>query len=131
MGNEEYGLQVDRVAELLAQRAKRKMGLPRELRLAGRESAPEPQQADRPSLPNWAELQPLDVSARARAMHEIMMIANGYSWQIAVTHYLMTKGAPYLSDLTMPQLEDLLDRMRGYVDAAETGASLEDYLPAV
>lgn len=129
MGNE-YGLQVDRVAELLAQRAKRKMGLPRELHLAGRESAPESQPVERPALPNWAELQPLDVSDRARAMHEIMMIANGYNWQIAVTHFLMTKGVPYLSDLSPPQLDDLLERMRGYVDAAETGASLEHFLPA-
>jgi len=59
-------------------------------------------------------------------MHKIMVIANAHSWQIAVTHFLMTKGVPYLSDLTDPQLDDLLDRMQGYVDAAETGASLAD-----
>lgn len=59
-----------------------------------------------------------------------MVIANTYGWQIAVTHFLMTRGVPYLSDLTDPQLEDLLDRMRGYVDAAETGSSLPDCLPA-
>jgi len=70
------------------------------------------------------------VSERALKMHKIMVIANTYSWQIAVTHFLMTKGAPYLSDLTEPQLDDLLDRMHGYVDAAETGSSLAD-LPAM
>ncbi len=63
-------------------------------------------------------------------MHSIMFIANSYSWQIAITHFLMTKGVPYLSDLTDPQLDDLLDRMHGFVDAAETGASLADFLPA-
>jgi len=62
-------------------------------------------------------------------MHKIMVIANTHSWQIAVTHFLMTKGVPYLSDLSDPQLDDLLDRMQGYVDAAETGASLDEALP--
>lgn len=42
----------------------------------------------------------------------------------------MMKGVPYLSDLSDPQLDDLLGRMNGYVDAAEIGASLTDYLPA-
>lgn len=63
-------------------------------------------------------------------MHKIMVIANTYSWQIAITHFLITKGVPYLSDLTDPQLDDLLGRMHGYVDAVETGASLTD-LPAM
>ncbi|UNK43438.1 hypothetical protein MNO14_04970 [Luteimonas sp. S4-F44] len=63
-------------------------------------------------------------------MHEIMHIANAYNWQIAVRHFLVTKGVRYLSDLTDPQLDDLLSRMHGYVDAAETGASLPDCLPA-
>ena len=82
------------------------------------------------ALPDWTVIQPIDVSARARKMHEVMMIANANNWQIAITHFLMTKGVPYLSDLSDPQLDDLLDRMRGYVDAAETGSSLEDCLPA-
>jgi hypothetical protein len=63
-------------------------------------------------------------------MHAIMSIANSYGWQIAVTHFLMLKGVPYMSELTEPQLDDLLERMRGYVDAAETGCSLADCLPA-
>ena len=60
-----------------------------------------------------------------------MVIANQYGWQIAVTHFLLTKGVPYLSDLSDPQLDDLLNRMDGYVDAAEVGASLEGCLPAM
>jgi len=63
-------------------------------------------------------------------MHSIMVIAHTYGWQIAITHFLITRGVAYLSDLTDPQLEDLLDRMHGYVDAAETGSSLPDCLPA-
>lgn len=125
---------IDRMAELIAQRAKRKLGMPRDLRLAGDESA----QAEIPgrthnppnSLPDWSSLQPVDVSQRARKMHDIMVIANRYSWQIAITHFLMTKGVSYLSDLTEPQLDELHDRMQGYVDAAEIGASLETCLPA-
>ncbi|KRG65191.1 hypothetical protein ABB26_05140 [Stenotrophomonas humi] len=62
-------------------------------------------------------------------MHKIMVIANTHGWQIAVTHFLMTKGVPYLSDLTEPQLDDLLDRMHGYVDAAEIGACMHDAMP--
>lgn len=81
-------------------------------------------------LPNWTTFQPIDVSDRAKKMHEVMAIANTYNWQIAITHFLMTKGVPYLSDLTDPQVDDLLDRMHGYVDAAEMGASLPDCLPA-
>ncbi len=99
----------------------------------GSESEPEPVQViatEPPCLPDWTTFQPIDVSDRARKLHEIMTIANIYNWQIAITHFLMTKGAPYLSDLTDPQVDDLLDRMHGYVDAAEMGASLPDCLPA-
>lgn len=107
--------------------------MPRELRLVGSERAREPQEeaAEEPPsrLPDWTTFQAVDVSERALKMHKIMVIANTYRWQIAVTHFLMTKGVPYLSDLTGPQLDDLLDRMHGYVDAAETGACLEDALP--
>ncbi|KRG63921.1 hypothetical protein ABB26_10105 [Stenotrophomonas humi] len=71
----------------------------------------------------------MDVSERALMMHKIMVIANTHGWQIAVTHFLMTKGVPYLSDLTTPQLDDLLDRMHGYVDAAEMGACMHDAMP--
>ena len=125
---------LDRMAELVAQRAKRKLGMPRDLRAVGSERAPEPQEeaAEEPPLrlPDWTTHQPVDVSERALKMHKIMVIANTYSWQIAITHFLITKGVPYLSDLTDPQLDDLLGRMHGYVDAVETGASLTD-LPAM
>ena len=123
--------ELDRLAVLVAQRAKRKLGQPRDLRLVGSESGPEPvAETEPPCLPDWTTLQAIDVSDKARKMHGIMTIANAYNWQIAVTHFLLTKGVPYLSDLTDPQLDDLLDRMHGYVDAAEIGASLPDCLPA-
>lgn len=133
MASEEFGRQVDRVAELLAQRAKRRLGMPRDLRLVEPESelpARTVVATEHPALPDWTTFQPLDVSERARKMHAIMTIANTYNWQIAITHFLLTKGVPYLSDLSDPQLDDLLDRMHGYVDAAEIGASLPDCLPA-
>ena len=73
---------------------------------------------------------PVDVSPRARKTRAILRIADRYGWQSAITHFLETKGRSYLSDLTLPQLDDLLDRMEGYVDAAETGCCLPDCLPA-
>jgi len=72
----------------------------------------------------------VDVSERAQKMRDILYIANAYNWQSAIVHFLSSRGRGYLSDLTDPQLDDLLDRMRGYVDAAETGSSLADCLPA-
>lgn len=72
----------------------------------------------------------VDVSARGIKMTEIIRIADRYRWQNAITHFLQTKRKAYLSDLSDPQLDDLLDRMNGYVDAAETGCSLPDCLPA-
>lgn len=63
-------------------------------------------------------------------MRAIVKIANSYGWHSAITHFLDMKGVSYMSDLTEPQLADLLQRMEGYVDAAETGASLADCLPA-
>ena len=125
--------EMDKLAQLVALRANRKMGRKPNLHAVGSERAREPQDEateEPPSrLPDWTTFQAVDVSERALKMHKIMVIANTYSWQIAVTHFLMTKGVPYLSDLTGPQLDDLLDRMHGYVDAAETGACLEDALP--
>lgn len=130
MASEKFGEQLDRVAELLAQRAKRKLGAPRELQVAGRERELEPQPAPVAILPDWTTIQAIDVSPRARKMHAIMAIANAHSWQAAITHFLICSGAPYLSDLTDAQLDDLLRRMQGYVDAAEMGACLPDCLPA-
>jgi len=73
---------------------------------------------------------PVDASPRARKVRSIIRIADQYGWHSAITHFLDLKRVSYLSDLTMPQLGDLLDRMHGYVDAAEIGASLPDYAPA-
>lgn len=84
---------------------------------------PEPSQYE-------AQFPPVDVSPRARKMRGVMRIADRHGWHCAITHFLESRGVSYLSDLTDPQLDDLLDRMHGYVDAAETGASLADCLPA-
>jgi hypothetical protein len=73
---------------------------------------------------------PVDVSPRGIKMTEIIRIADQYNWHKAITHFLQTKGRPYISDLNEPQLDDLLDRMHGYVDAAEMGCSLPDCPPA-
>lgn len=83
-----------------------------------------------PAVPTDIDFPPVDVSPRAKRMRAIMRIADSYGWHSAIVHFLETKGASYLSDLTDPQLADLLDRMEGYVDAAETGCSLEHHLPA-
>lgn len=73
---------------------------------------------------------PVDVAPRARKTRAILRIADQHGWRCAVTHFLDSRGVSYLSDLSTPQLDDLLDRMHGYVDAAEIGASLPDCLPA-
>ena len=73
---------------------------------------------------------PVDMSPAARKTRAIIRIADMYGWHSAITHFLDLKGVAYMTDLTLPQLDDLLDRMHGYVDAAETGSSLPDCLPA-
>lgn len=73
---------------------------------------------------------PMDLSPRAKKMRSIQRIADAHGWQSAITHFLDMKDAYYVSDLSDPQLDDLLGRMRGYVDAAEMGCSLADALPA-
>ncbi len=71
-----------------------------------------------------------DVSPRGIKIARIERIARRYEWPDAIPHFLQTRGVPYITDLTEPQLDDLLSRMEGYVDAAETGCSLDDCLPA-
>jgi hypothetical protein len=73
----------------------------------------------------------VDVSPRGRKMTAIIHIADRHNWHSAITHFLQTKGVPYLSDLSTPQLDDLHSRMQGFVEAAEFGCSLEDCLPAM
>lgn len=72
----------------------------------------------------------VDVSPRAVMTRAILRIAQTYNWQSAIGHFLDTRGVGHLSDLTMPQLEDLHDRMLGYLDAAMTGCDNQDALPA-
>lgn len=123
--------EMDKLAHLVAQRAKRKQGLPRDLRLVEGDRLAEPGvQADNQRLlPDSLNFQPIDVSDRAKKIRAIMRIADRFGWHDAVIHFLETRGACYPSDLTDPQLDDLQQRMEGYVDAAETGCSLENYLP--
>ncbi|MHC9085375.1 hypothetical protein ACYX7E_10085 [Luteimonas sp. RIT-PG2_3] len=83
-----------------------------------------------PPAPPDVDCAVIDVSERAKMIRKISRIANAHGWQDAITMFLEVKGVPSMLDLTDPQLEDLLDRMNGYVDAAETGASLADCLPA-
>lgn len=83
-----------------------------------------------PPTPPDIEFPPVDVSPRARKMRRVLRIADCHGWRSAITHFMESRGVAYLSDLTAPQLDDLLDRMEGYLDAAETGSSLEDCLPA-
>ncbi len=83
-----------------------------------------------PAAPSDLSFEPVDVSPRARKMRAVIRIADMYGWHSAITHFLDMKGTPYLFDLTDPQLDDLVDRMNGYVDAAETGSSLPDCFPA-
>lgn len=87
-------------------------------------------EAPLPATPLDVQFPAVDVSPRARKMRGVMRIADRHGWHCAITHFLESRGVSYLSDLTDPQLDDLLDRMHGYVDAAETGASLADCLPA-
>lgn len=82
------------------------------------------------AMPADLNFEPIDVSPRAIKMRTILHIADQHQWHSAIVHYLQTRRTSYLSDLTDPQLEDLLQRMEGYVDAAETGCSLADCLPA-
>lgn len=67
---------------------------------------------------------------RARKTREILRIADRHGWHSAVTHFLDTRGAEKFGDLSDPQLDDLLNRMQGYVDAAQTGCDPSDALPA-
>lgn len=72
----------------------------------------------------------LDQHPRAVKMRAILRIAQTYNWQSAIAHFLDTRGVAYMSDLSDPQLEDLMDRMDGYVDAMMTGCSSVDCPPA-
>lgn len=109
------------------------------LRKAKEEAKPAPSAAELSTLAAWNAYQGMaeqlampqvDTSPRAVQTRAILRIAQTYGWQSAIAHFLDTKGAAYLSDLTEPQLDDLHSRMVGYVDAAMTGCSLADCPPA-
>lgn len=72
----------------------------------------------------------VDVSPRAVKMTRIIRTAHYYNWPDAIPHFLRSRGVSHLVDLNDTQLDDLSDRMDGYVDAAMTGSSLTDCLPA-
>ncbi|MBS0218104.1 MAG: hypothetical protein JSR63_07940 [Proteobacteria bacterium] len=72
----------------------------------------------------------LDTSKEARLRRQIARIADRYHWWSAVTMFLDNRALSSLEELSRPQLEDLLDRMNGYVDAAEHACDLPDDLPA-
>ena len=73
---------------------------------------------------------PIDVSPRAVKMREIVRIARVHQWPDAIPHFLQLRGVSHIADLSEPQLDDLFQRMNDYVDAATTGCSLADCLPA-
>lgn len=83
-----------------------------------------------PAAPESTTGTPLDLSPRAKKMRAIQRIADAHGWHSAITHFLDMKDVEYVSDLSIPQLDDLHERMAGYVDAAEMGCSLADSLPA-
>lgn len=83
-----------------------------------------------PTPPADIDYPTVDVSPRAIAITRIIRIARQYNWPDAIPHFLQTRGVSHIADLSDAQLDDLSDRMDGYVDAAMTGASLEDCLPA-
>lgn len=75
---------------------------------------------------------PLEQTPRARMQRAINHIARRFSWgPETVAHFLDTRGATYLADLTDPQLEDLHDRMLAYEDSAMHGFSSPDEPPAI
>ena len=80
--------------------------------------------------PVGIDFESVDVSPRAQKMRAILRIANAHGWHSAIVMFLESRGQSHIFDLSDPQLDDLLDRMNGYVDAAEMGCSLADCLPA-
>lgn len=67
---------------------------------------------------------------RARAEREIERIALTYGWQIAVSRALDAAGAVSVECLDDSQVDQLLERMRAYVDQAMTACDCEEAPPA-
>jgi hypothetical protein len=83
-----------------------------------------------PPVPADVDFDALDVSPRAQKLRAAIRIANRHGWHSAIVMFLESRGKSHIGDLSDPQLDDLLDRMNGYVDAAEMGCSLADCLSA-
>lgn len=131
--------EVDEIARIVAMRTERKLGRKARLRVVStgniRSMIPSaPQRSDvfdgQRSVIADVDFDAIDNSPRARKVREILRIADTHGWRSAITFYLDTRGESHIADLTDPQLDDLHDRMLGYLDAAETGCSLADCLPA-
>lgn len=83
-------------------------------------------EADTLALPD------VDTSPRGIQTRAIKRIMHAYPWGVdAVRFFLDTRGLAYISDLNETQLDDLHDRMDGYVDAAMTGCDSIDAPPAM
>lgn len=72
----------------------------------------------------------LDTSPRATQIRAILRIAQNYGWQSAVAQFLDAHGVGAIAHLPDDLLEALHHRMEAYVDAAMTGCSPKDILPA-
>ena len=83
-----------------------------------------------PTIPPDIDYPSVDLSQRAIKMTKIIRIAQNYNWPDAIPHFLRSRGVANIVDLNDTQLDDLEGRMDGYVDAAMTGCSLADCLPA-
>lgn len=80
-----------------------------------------------PPPPRPDDVVEADISPMAMQKRAILRIAEAYPWGIsAVRHFLDLRTAACLSDLTMPQMDDLLERMQAYKDAADNGFSSPD-----
>lgn len=72
----------------------------------------------------------VDQSPEARAIREIMRIANWYGWPGEVTRALDSAGALSLHSLESDQLSRLLQRMRTLEDCVQNGGDAPDAPPA-
>lgn len=63
----------------------------------------------------------IEQTPEARAIREIMRIANWYGWPGEVTRALDAAGACNLQSLAKEKLEELLDQMRLLEDCIHTG----------
>lgn len=124
--------ELDRLAAVIARRVRPGARKKPKLSVVGKtaDAVIPAEEATVPTLPDETQFQAIDLSPRAVKMRAIVKIANANSWHSAIVHFMESRNVQYLSDLTDPQLDDLKDRMEGYVDAAETGCSLADCLPA-